>query len=243
VWYSLLVQGRKRLAGEDRKKQIAAAALRVFARKGFDAATTRELAEAAGVSEALIYRHFPHKEALYNDLISLLGARDKDRLTSAWTSTEPGAESLVTVIYSLSRLILFGPPGRPKDDSIDRLVGQSLLGDGTFASAFLEQYLAPLVPYLCRCMELAWESGDIDSEHAPGDLQAFLFHHFVGAVALFRLPERPLLPVSDADRLHHAVLLFVCRGLGLTENALARTLDLEHLARSFEQTFNPETTL
>ncbi|MBV6457659.1 MAG: Nucleoid occlusion factor SlmA [Fimbriimonadaceae bacterium] len=236
------MQGRKRLAGEDRKKQIAAAALNVFARKGFDGATTRELAEAAGVSEALIYRHFPDKEGLYNELITLLGAQDKNQLTSRWTSSEPGTSSLVSVLYSLSRVILLGPPGRPKDDSIDRLVGQSLLGDGTFASAFLQEYLSPLVPYLCDCMEKAWESGDIDAQHAPGELEAFLFHHFVGAVALFRLPDKPLLPISNPHQLHRAVLFFVCRGLGLTETALDRTLDFEQFARSFKKSFNPEKT-
>lgn len=232
--------GKERLAAADRRQQIAAAALGVFAQKGFNGATTKELAEAAGVSEALIYRHFPNKEALYNDLISLLGAKDKERLTQAWTANEPGTESLVFVLYSLSRMILFGSPGRAKDDSIDRLVGQSLLGDGSFAGAYLEEYLAPLVPYLCDCMRHAWEAGDIDAEQVPGEIQAFLFHHFVGAVALFRLPDRALLPVSHPDRLHREVLLFVSRGLGLTESAIARTVDFKRLARSFEQTLNPE---
>src|SRR6266576_7167466 len=54
-----------RLSAEARKEAIVEAVQDVFAEKGFDGTTTRELAEAAGVSEALLYRHFPSKESLY----------------------------------------------------------------------------------------------------------------------------------------------------------------------------------
>ena len=45
----------QRLSGEQRRTAIVKAALPLFARKGFANTTTRELAEAAGVSEALNY--------------------------------------------------------------------------------------------------------------------------------------------------------------------------------------------
>ena len=48
-----------------RRTHILDAAATVFAEKGFDGTTTRELAKAAGVSEALIYKHFPSKQSLY----------------------------------------------------------------------------------------------------------------------------------------------------------------------------------
>ena len=49
-----------RLDSDERRQAIVEAAVPLFARKGFSGATTRELAEAAGVSEALLYRHFPY---------------------------------------------------------------------------------------------------------------------------------------------------------------------------------------
>ena len=54
-----------KLSSRERKADIIQAVRRVFAEKGFDGTTTRELAEAAGVSEALLFKHFPNKEALY----------------------------------------------------------------------------------------------------------------------------------------------------------------------------------
>lgn len=45
------------------------AARRLFAQRGFDATTTREIATAAGISDALIYRYFPGKDALLRAII------------------------------------------------------------------------------------------------------------------------------------------------------------------------------
>jgi len=59
----------RRLAAEERSQAIIKAALGLFADKGFDATTTRRLARAAGVSEALLFKHFPTKRALYRAIL------------------------------------------------------------------------------------------------------------------------------------------------------------------------------
>ena len=58
-----------RVSAPDRKRQILAVATRLFARQGFSGTTTREIAEKAGVNEALVFRHFPSKEELYWDVL------------------------------------------------------------------------------------------------------------------------------------------------------------------------------
>ena len=65
----LQIQNRPRMSGTDRRNQLLEAALEVFARKGFDGATTKEVAAAAGVTEAIIFRHFPSKQALYTAVL------------------------------------------------------------------------------------------------------------------------------------------------------------------------------
>ena len=57
------------MSAEDRKRQLAEAALRVFSERGFSGATTREIASAAGVSEAVIFQHFDSKEELYASIL------------------------------------------------------------------------------------------------------------------------------------------------------------------------------
>jgi len=46
------------------KENILEAAYRLFGEQGFDAATTREIAELSGVNKALIHYHFKSKDAL-----------------------------------------------------------------------------------------------------------------------------------------------------------------------------------
>ncbi|MBW7956492.1 MAG: TetR/AcrR family transcriptional regulator [Deltaproteobacteria bacterium] len=60
---------RQRMSGEERKAQIVRVATDLFAREGFKGATTREIARKAGISEAVIYKHFSRKEDLYKAII------------------------------------------------------------------------------------------------------------------------------------------------------------------------------
>lgn len=54
-----------RMAGEERRQQIVVVAMRLFSQRGFRGTTTKEIAQAAGVSEAIIFRHFATKDELY----------------------------------------------------------------------------------------------------------------------------------------------------------------------------------
>ncbi len=66
------VDRRLRLPAGDRRSQILAAALQVFSEQGFHGTRTRELAERAGVSEALVFSHFPTKEAILRAILEVL---------------------------------------------------------------------------------------------------------------------------------------------------------------------------
>ncbi|HLO85406.1 MAG TPA: TetR/AcrR family transcriptional regulator [Nostocaceae cyanobacterium] len=46
------------------RSRILQAAQRLFASQGFDGTTTRDLAQAAGVAEGTLFRHFPSKKAI-----------------------------------------------------------------------------------------------------------------------------------------------------------------------------------
>ena len=59
-----------RISGSERKASILASATALFAAKGFDGTKTREIARRAGVSEALLFRHFPTKKHLYAAILA-----------------------------------------------------------------------------------------------------------------------------------------------------------------------------
>lgn len=50
------------------RTRILQAAQRLFARQGYDATTTRDLARAAGVAEGTLFRHFDHKKSILIEL-------------------------------------------------------------------------------------------------------------------------------------------------------------------------------
>jgi AcrR family transcriptional regulator len=58
-----------RMAGEERRLQILRIAVRLFSQRGFRGTTTKEIAQAAGVSEAMVFRHFANKEELYTAIL------------------------------------------------------------------------------------------------------------------------------------------------------------------------------
>ena len=54
-----------RLSAPFRRQHLITTALELFASQGFEGTTTREIAQRCGVTEAIIFRHFPTKESLY----------------------------------------------------------------------------------------------------------------------------------------------------------------------------------
>ena len=50
-----------RMAGDDRRLQILRVAVSLFSHEGFRGTTTKEIAQAAGVSEAMVFRHFANQ--------------------------------------------------------------------------------------------------------------------------------------------------------------------------------------
>jgi TetR/AcrR family transcriptional regulator, fatty acid metabolism regulator protein len=82
------------VAGEEKRRQLLDAAVRVFARKGFHASRVGDIAEEAGVAHGLLYHYFKSKdqvlEAVFHDNWSVLLAR----IRSVEESDEPAADQL-----------------------------------------------------------------------------------------------------------------------------------------------------
>ena len=73
---------RKLLNRDDRRAQILQAAATAFARTGYAATTMGSVADQAGVTRVLVYRHFDSKESLYGAVLD----QALDALRTAWGS-------------------------------------------------------------------------------------------------------------------------------------------------------------
>ena len=56
---------------EDTRTRIINSALHLFARKGYDATTTKDLAKKANVAEGTLFRHFSNKKAILVEVVTL----------------------------------------------------------------------------------------------------------------------------------------------------------------------------
>ncbi|MBS4754608.1 TetR/AcrR family transcriptional regulator [Nocardioides sp. zg-ZUI104] len=117
--------GRKRMTGEDRREQILDILLEIVDADGFPAATPRRVAEAAGVSRAVLYQQFGDMGGLCVALVDREFARMRDQFAhgvAALEVTEPSAVFLGAFRVALDalaaapatwRLFLFPPQGAP----------------------------------------------------------------------------------------------------------------------------------
>lgn len=73
------------------------AARRLFAQHDYRSTTTKDIAEAAGVAEHLIFRHFGSKAALFHQAVVVPFLEIVDDLSGRWESIDPGPDSAEAV--------------------------------------------------------------------------------------------------------------------------------------------------
>jgi AcrR family transcriptional regulator len=220
-----------RLSSEERRAAIIQAVRRVFAEKGFVGATTRELADAAGVSEALLFKHFPTKEALFTAMqLSCCARPDLDRFERI-AALEPSASTLVLLVHFLVSRVIDGCAPDDERAIQDRLVLRSLAEDGEFARLLLGRVAADWVPKVEECVEAAVAAGEaVGGPVLPG-LGGWFAHHLAAAVRLHSLPATPAVDYgAPRDKLVEQAVWFALRGMGLTEEAIRRYYNRKALA-------------
>jgi AcrR family transcriptional regulator len=93
-----------------RREHIAATALELFARRGFDAVSVAEVARAAGVTEKTVFNHFPTKE----DLVYPSDRTFEDQLLGALRARAAGVSVLNAVASFLLDLYATFPTDRAR---------------------------------------------------------------------------------------------------------------------------------
>ena len=71
---------RQRLPAEQRRRQILRSAVRVFARSNYRAAKVAEIAAEAEISEALLYKFFDSKQAIFLEILQHMS----ERVVASW---------------------------------------------------------------------------------------------------------------------------------------------------------------
>ena len=212
-----------RMSSVDRRAAIIRAARDVFVEKGFDRTTTRQLADAAGVSEALLFKHFPTKEALYEAIQTSCFKEEGLKFAQRLEALVPCTATLAFLIEDLVSRILSGPP----DDEghvFFRLVLRSLMEKGEFTRLALQGGPSRWVKKIEQCLKASAPRRRPDRaarSGGPGRLDGPSTGHRLPAAAV--LPGEPLIDYrASHEELVKQTVLFSLRGMGLNEDALRR---------------------
>lgn len=96
----------KRLSSDRRAEVIREAAAKVFAARGYDRASMREIAREAGVTTPVLYDHYASKGALYAATVEM----QANLLVSQWVSSDPTSMS-PQALFELSTEAFFRAVG------------------------------------------------------------------------------------------------------------------------------------
>lgn len=184
------------MAGEERRHQIVAVAMGVFSERGFRGTTTKEIAQAAGVSEAMVFRHFATKEELYAAILDHKACSSGDKF-----------EPVEMVADAISRKddrgvfegLAFGALQHHQEDpAFQRLLLHSALEKHELAQMFFDQFVLRVYEFLggyIRQRQLDGVFVEVDP--------AIVVRAFIGMVMHHSLnnnlwdPKRRLLNISN----------------------------------------------
>lgn len=220
-----------RLPFDERKKLIIAQVRELFAHKGLEGATTRELAQAAGVSEGLLFKHFPNKDALYRAMLDSIGTDLPDTIHKS-LALEPSTQTLVRIVHTLVSALLSTHPDEL--DDITRIYLRSLAGDGEFAHFVFTKPHDHLIPKFEENIRAAIATGDIEDSPVPHHLRAWFTDRLAFILMADLLPAKPAVDYGLArGELVKEVVWFLLRGIGLKEEAIRRyySPDVQTLVR------------
>jgi TetR/AcrR family transcriptional regulator, transcriptional repressor of aconitase len=210
-----------RLDSEERRNAIAEAAMPLFARKGFARTTTKEIAEAAKVSEALLFKHFPSKAALYEEILRR-GCRTDPALERI-VSLEPSTSTLIFMVHFMFVQFVTGAFGDPAVlDVRHRLMVNSFVEDGEFARLVFDMVFEQIYPKFQASLEAASRAGHLVPLPVSLENRFWFGQHIAAMMAYVRLPGRPTVPYrGDTNEVIADAVRFVLRGFGLRDEVAA----------------------
>lgn len=189
-----------RRGGVERRAQILEAAGRVFARRGFRGATTREIAREAGVAEGTLFRYFPTKRHLLLALLETLTLQPIRRHLEA-LNTMPPTRWLEAFLQE--RLIAMRQPL-----PLMQALYQEIRTDEAIRRAFLEGTVQPFLEQVRGMLARELDRGGYPDLH-PGLVMWALWGvlHGVTVFGMELDPELAAMPPEQVARQLAALLL------------------------------------
>ena len=128
-----------RTGGTESRREILRVAEEIFARKGYSGTSTREIAEAAGVTKGLLFYHFQTKERLYLTVIESI-MKALHQIAVPPTDSVDRIAHIRTFIDGWTDLLAEHP-------HIPKLIVRELMDEGKFQRKIIDEYMKPLYDF------------------------------------------------------------------------------------------------
>ena len=190
-----------RMAGEERRSQILAVAVSLFSNRGFRGTTTKEIAHAAGVSEAMVFRHFATKEELYAAILDykVCSGEKFDPHHLAAEAIRNKDDRAVFESLAVEALNHY-----EKDPEFQRLLLHSALEKHQLAQIFFNEFVRPVYDFLGSYIRERQRDGafvEVDPTVVVRCFLGMVLHHSLNNNLWD--PDRRLLNISNEAAAKH----------------------------------------
>lgn len=189
-----------RMAGDERRLQILREAMRLFSKRGFRGTTTKEIAQATGISEAMVFRHFATKDELYTAILDYkvcsMGVAHPEELVKEAIEKKDDRRVFKTLAFA-------GLEFHKNDPDFQRLLLHSALEGHQLARMFWERMVLHIYEVLGQYIEQRQRDGVFRKMNPSVVVRAFvgmIIHHSLNNNLWDR--EQRLLKISNEEAAH-----------------------------------------
>ncbi len=199
------------IAQEEKRRLILAAAVRVFARKGYHTSRVQDIAEEAGIAHGLVYHYFASKEQLLESVFRGTWSELLARMREVEESGEPAREQLRQIAAVLLR-------SWRRDPDLVRVLVREVARSPQMARQVdeIEQAFAAIQRIVTRGQEEGELRTDVEALLASWVFYGAIEEILTGWV-LGRLPDSE----EDVARAERAVVEVIGGGLAVRSAAIA----------------------
>ncbi len=199
-----------RMSGDERRKQILRVAISLFSERGFSGTTTKEIGKAAGVSEAMIFRHYATKNELYHAILDYKACEGGAKVPLWENPTMKQAfeeRNDYAVFYNFAINALHH---HKEDVDFMRLLFYAALDEHELSQMFFDQFVSRIYEFIGSYIRQRQDEGAMRELEPRIVVRAFLgmlIHHSLNNILWDK--KRRLLDVSDEKAAHEFVTILL----------------------------------
>ena len=189
------------MKGDERREQILQTAVNLFSQRGFKGTTTKEIALASGVSEAMVFRHFASKDELYGAILHSKGCKDGVQ-RFPWEENEKLRQAILdkddfAVFYNIG----FDALNKHQDDVVFmRLLFYSALEEHELADRFFNEFISRIYEFIGGYIKGRQDDGAFRQMNPRIVVRSFLgmlIHHSLNNILWDK--KRVILDISNDE--------------------------------------------